>query len=136
MRLAVCLAFGTALSTSSGLAMAQEHPPYQSLWDEASHDPGCSSSEYVDLVLVKCDRGLTLWYFTKPNHPAHPGVIKRTLTQKADGAWIAQEQGSSFAADDAQPAFNAWLAQIQDLDRQMMESIQKQRNTHPPTTSN
>lgn len=131
-----CLALAAAFSIATGPATAQEHPTYQTLWDEASHGAGCSASEYADLVLVKCDASLTMWYFTKPNHPAHPGVIKRMITQKADGSWIAQEQGSSFASDAAQPAFKAWLAQIQDLDRQMMESIRKQQAPQPPSDSN
>src|SRR5712692_8164957 len=30
--------------------------------------------------------GLTLWSFTPDNHPAHPAVVRRQMTQK-DGAW-------------------------------------------------
>ncbi len=129
-------ALGVGLWLSALPATADERPTYQTLWKEASNGPGCNASEYPDLVLVKCDAGLTLWYFTKPNHPAHPGVIKRMITQQADGSWIAQEQGSSFASDAAQPAFKTWLAQIQDLDRQMMQSIRKQHGTPPPTDAN
>jgi hypothetical protein len=67
---------------------------------------------------------LTLWYFTKPNHPAHPGVIRRTGIQK-NGAWVMREHGYSFASDEAQPAFKRWLAEIADLDRQMKEYYER-----------
>ena len=136
MRGIACFVLVLVFCLAAEVTAAQEHPTYQTLWEEASNGPECGASEYPDLVLVKCEAGLTLWYFTKSNHPAHPGVIKRTITQQPDGSWIAQEQGSSFGSDAAQPAFKAWLAQIQDLDRRMMESIEKQHNTQTPTTAN
>ena len=136
MREIACLLLVLAFCFAAGMTAAQEHPTYQTLWEEASNGPGCGASEYPDLVLVECDAGLTLWYFTRFNHPAHPGVIKRMITQQPDGSWIAQEQGSSFGSVATQPAFKAWLAQLQALDRQMMESIQKQHNTQTPTTAN
>lgn len=126
MKRIACFALVVAANIWTGPIAAQEHPTYQTLWDEASQSAGCRASELADLVLVTCDRGLTLWYFTKANHAAHPGVIKRMITQRADRSWVSQLQGSSFASEAAQPAFKAWLAQIEDLDRQMMESINKQ----------
>jgi hypothetical protein len=71
-----------------------------------------------------------IWYLTKPNHPAHPGIIKRYLYQQ-DGAWYTKEEGRSFASDAAQPAFKAWLAQIADMDRQAREWIKKQHSQEP-----
>lgn len=127
MKRIACFALVVAANIWAEPMAAQEHPTYQTLWDEAFHGPGCTSSEFADFFLVTCDRGLTLWYFTKASHAAHPGVIKRMITQRADGSWVSQLQGSSFAPEAAQPAFKAWLAQIEDLDRQMMESINKQR---------
>jgi len=77
--------------------------------------------------VLSCKRAQTFWYFTKPSHPAHPGIIKRYLVEK-DGAWYVKEEGHSFASDAAQPAFKAWLAQIVALDRQAQESIKKQHD--------
>jgi len=64
----------------------------------------------------------SLWYFTKPGHPAHPGVIQRAVVQIADGVGI-HEEGWSFASDAAQPAFKTFLAQIRALDQQMKEAM-------------
>jgi hypothetical protein len=116
-------------------AAAGGQPTYESLWREATTDPGCTPTDYPDLVLVTCKARLMLWYFTKPNHPAHPGVIQRIITQQADGTWVAQEHGSSFGPESAQPAFKAWLAQIADLDRQMRESIKRQDGTTAPDSN-
>ena len=88
------------------------------------------ASRHSFQILFACERQYTFWYLTKPNHRAHPGIIKRHLYQQ-DGAWYAKEEGRSFASDAAQPAFKAWLAQIADMDRQAREWIKKQHSQEP-----
>ena len=83
---------------------AGELTSFQELWDAVAHDPDCKPSQFPDFVLFTCERQYTFWYLTKPNHRAHPGIIKRHLYQQ-DGAWYAKEEGRSFASDAAQPAF-------------------------------
>ena len=109
---------------------AGELTSFQELWDAVAHDPDCKPSQFPDFVLFTCERQYTFWYLTKPNHPAHPGIIKRYLYQQ-EGAWYAKEEGRSFASDAAQPAFKAWLAQIADMDRQAREWIKKQHSQEP-----
>ena len=109
---------------------AGELTSLQELWDAVAHDPDCKPSQFPDFVLFTCERQYTFWYLTKPNHRAHPGIIKRHLYQQ-DGAWYAKEEGRSFASDAAQPAFKAWLAQIADMDRQAREWIKKQHSQEP-----
>jgi len=109
---------------------AGEPTSFQELWDAVAHDPDCKPSQFPDFVLFTCERQYTFWYLTKPNHRAHPGIIKRHLYQQ-DGAWYAKEEGRSFASDAAQPAFKAWLAQIADMDRQAREWIKKQHSQEP-----
>jgi hypothetical protein len=116
-----------ALLLCAGPAWSETHPSFKELWVQVASDPACSQAEYADFFLFTCDSKFTMWYFTKPNHPAFPGVIQRKITQQPDGAWAASEQGTSFASDEAQPLFKAWLAQISDLDRQAKEYIEKQK---------
>jgi len=115
----------TAAPVSAG-----EPTSFQELWDAVAHDTDCKPSQFPDFVLFTCERQYTFWYLTKPNHPAHPGIIKRYLYQQ-DGAWYTKEEGRSFASDAAQPAFKAWLAQIADMDRQAREWIKKQHSQEP-----
>jgi len=115
-------------------SIAQEHPTYESLWNDVTHDPNCKLEEYSDLFLFTCRSSLTFWYFTKPSHPAHPGVIKRSLVQKADGSFSVQEDGTSFGPDSAQPAFQAWLAQIVELDRRAKEEFEKKGTAQSPVS--
>lgn len=105
---------------------AGELTSFQELWDAVAHDPDCKPSQFPDFG----ERQYTFWYLTKPNHRAHPGIIKRHLYQQ-DGAWYAKEEGRSFASDAAQPAFKAWLAQIADMARQAREWIKKQHSQEP-----
>ena len=107
---------------SSGAALAAADPTFQELWSTATQKPECQPTDHADYILVTCN-GETLiqWYFTKPNHPAHPGVVKRYLVEK-DGDIHVQEDATSFASDSEQPAFKAWLEQFKDLDRRMIEA--------------
>jgi hypothetical protein len=125
MRLIV-LILGAALSLGT-VVHAQERPTYKSLWEAAAHDSDCAPAQYPDFILVTCKKAYTLWYFTKPNHPANPGVIKRAVVQDSTGAIRTKVQGWSFAPDSAQPAFKAWLGQIQDLDRKAKEYLDQQQ---------
>ncbi len=109
---------------------AGEPAAFQTLWDALARNPDCKPSQFPDFVVFTCKQEQTFWYFTKPNHPAHPGIIKRYLVEK-DGAWYVKEEGHSFASDAAQPAFKAWLAQIVDLDRQAQDRIKKQHGQNP-----
>jgi hypothetical protein len=123
------LLFGFPLLAATPVS-AREPPAFQTLWNEVAHDPDCKPSQFPDFVVFSCRRELRFWYFTKPNHPAHPGIIKRYLYQK-DGTWYSKEEGHSFASDAAQPAFKAWLAQIADQDRQVLDQIKKQQSQNP-----
>jgi uncharacterized protein DUF4019 len=121
---------GIALAISLLLvhpAASDTHPTFQSLWEAVAHAPDCAKRDDVDLVIVACDKSQAVWYFTKPGHPAHPGVVERQATRDAKGAVGVSENGWSFAPDAAQPAFKTFIAQIRALDRQMMTSLY-QRN--------
>ncbi|HWY61862.1 MAG TPA: hypothetical protein VNW15_08190 [Rhizomicrobium sp.] len=126
------LAFSFLLLLFATPSWAQDHPSYQTLWDSVAQDADCAPAEYPDFILVTCQKAYAMWYFTKPNHPAHPGVIKRTIAQEANGDVTANEQGWSFASDAAQPAFKTWLGQIQDLDRQAREDFEKTNGRKKP----
>ncbi len=101
---------------------------FKQVFVRVASDPDCKQSEYADFFLFTCEKEMALWYFTKPNHAAFPGVIKRSIIQQGNDSY-AQEEGQSFASDAAQPAFKAWLDQIADLDRQASEWLK----AHPGT---
>lgn len=103
-------------------AFAEERATYQSLLNSVSNNPDCKSSQFSDFTLFDCEKDMALWYFTKPNHPANPGVIERKIEQNAEGVSV-HEQGWSFAPDSDQPAFEAWLSQIRALDEQAKQQL-------------
>jgi hypothetical protein len=107
-------------------ATAEDPSSYQSLWNEVASDPDCTPSQYPDTTLFTCETKMTLWYFTKANHPANPGVIERKLHQDKDGISV-HEDGWSFAPDSGQPAFQAWMSQIKALDEKVRHQFQQHR---------
>ena len=111
-------------------AKADQRPIYESLWAEATKQPDAKVVEFPDLTMVVSADGLTYYYFTKPSHFAHPGVIKRYAVQD-NGNWVMREQGWSFGDDSAQPAFQHWLDQFKELDRQMAEQMRQQKGSAP-----
>ena len=117
-----------AICVLAGPAASQNHPSFQTLWNAVAHAPGCTQKDDVDLIIVACDRTQSLWYFTKPGHPAHPGVVERRIARNKTGVDVS-ENGWSFAADAAQPAFKTFLAQIRALDEQMKEGFFQARAT-------
>ena len=134
---------GVALAISFLLvrpAASDTHPTFQSLWAAIAHAPDCTKRDDVDLVIVACDKSQSVWYFTKPGHPAHPGVVERQVTRDAKGAVSVSENGWSFAPDAAQPAFKTFIGQIRALDRQMMTSLYQRHaagaSANIPTSGN
>lgn len=129
MRLKITIA---ALSLVLGTqASAGDRPTYQSLWDAVSNESDCKSQDDTDLIIFTCEKTYTLWYFTKPGNPAHPGVVRRLVIDDSKGGSI-REDGWSFASDAEQPAFKTFLAQIRALDEQMKDAIATQ---HSQTTN-
>jgi hypothetical protein len=98
---------------------------------EAITNERCAPREFPDFIMGVCSDRLTFWCFSKPNHPAHPGVIERWPTQVGD-SWVMHEEGWSFAPDSKQQLFKDWLAQFQDLDRQMKEYIAARQKGRQP----
>jgi hypothetical protein len=117
-----------------GSAVGEEKPTFEGLWADVTRSPDCSQEDHPDFILVTCEKSMTLWYFTQPNHPAHPGVIKRSVEKKGDGVYV-HEDGQSFASDDKQPAFKAWMAQIADLDRKAREDLQRRSGQSAPSSN-
>jgi Protein of unknown function (DUF4019) len=115
-------------------AFAEDHPSYQALWDSVVQAPDCTRKDFLDFTLFTCDKQEAVWYFTKPNHPAHPGVIKRSVVQDANGVSV-HDQGWSFATDAAQPAFKTFLAQISAMDEEAREAMAAQHGAPSPAQS-
>ncbi|MEI9929771.1 MAG: hypothetical protein WDM89_04200 [Rhizomicrobium sp.] len=87
--------------------------PYQATLDSVSARADCKRKDYPDFILFDCTKGelLSVWYFTKPGSPAHPGAMKRSISNDKDGSYI-DTNAKSYGPDGAQPAFKAWMEEI------------------------
>jgi len=103
---------------------------FEGTWNLISKRPDCTKADYPDLVIFTCDKEMVLWYFTKPNSAAHPGIVKRSIVQEPDGAWAAHEEGRSYGSDAAQSAFKNWMASIVALDEKARQELAREHAPH------
>lgn len=96
------------LRLSLGSSAIAAEMSFDDYWNAATHSPGAVTKDYPHATVITDKKNLTVYIFTKPNSPAHPGVIVRRLVNEKDGAYMETE-GHSFGPDSAQPAFQAWM---------------------------
>ena len=119
LRLVILAAVVALVATT---AVAQHKRSFESLWSEATAGQH-ALTEYPDYTMV--DRGDVFWYFTKPGHDAHPGVVRRAIRPN-NGRFFIDTQGWSFAAEAGQPGFKRWLAEFDMLNRRLIEALGQQ----------
>jgi len=98
---------------------------WQLYLDETLSIPDVRAAEMEEQMVVLAPDGLTTYVFTTPAHPAHPGAVKRWISER-DGAFYVNRQGH-YAGDEN--AFHNWWLEFDELDRQMKEAIE--RETQP-----
>ena len=81
---------------------------FNDYWNQATHAPGAVTKEYPHATVITDEKNFTVYIFTKPGDPAHPGVIVRKLVNGPNGAYF-DTLGHSDGPDSAQPAFKAWM---------------------------
>lgn len=118
-----------ALILSCVPALAQDRASFDSYRKEIEAKK-CEKTEEPAVTIFQCDAEMTFYYFTKPLHPAHPSVIERALKENNGGVYFI-EDGRSFAADKAQAAFQAWLAEFKALDEQVRKDIAAEQAQAP-----
>jgi hypothetical protein len=108
MRWKRCFATLTVIGLTQSMWPARSaEMTFDDYWHEANGAPGKSVKEFPNFTQITAGDG-TVYLFTKPNNPAHPGVIVRKLVNESDGTYMDTD-GHSFGPDSAQPAFKAWM---------------------------
>jgi hypothetical protein len=96
---------------------------YKGLW-EAIDRSACVPESHPDFILVTCAKDRTLWYFSRASHPAHPAVLKRTITQRGDDIFV-ETSGWPFGAPETRPAFQTWLTQMKAQDQKLRDEMKQ-----------
>jgi hypothetical protein len=105
---------------------------YESLWSQISTRSDCKKiNDTAEVFEFSCENGVTLWYFTKPGTPAHPGVIKRSFEPNKNGGTDSYVDATSFGSDDSQPAFKVLYDKFVKLDQQMRDYVKKHSAANP-----
>jgi len=139
-----CAAGAVVMAMTSVIASAQQsgapgNPPMSSIGYpsvaaaldalKARTDVRISSQGGWTVIEDGSGGNATLWSFTPPNHPAHPAAVKRTLVQK-DGAFFVEMDALCQAT---KAACDALMAEFQELNNRMRESIERSRQPRAPT---
>jgi len=103
--LAIVVAASLAVSSSAFAAQMT----FDDYWKEASQKPGAVIKDHPKVTVVTDEKNLTVYIFTKPNNPAHPGVIVRKLVSDKNGTYF-DTHAHSDGPDSAQTAFKTWMA--------------------------
>ena len=123
MRRSLIAALYALAALSATLAQERPKDTFESLWNDATaafH----KTTEYDAYTMVEA--GNAFYYFTKPGHYAHPGVVRRVLTERG-GRFHIDTEGWSFAEKAGQPGFQKWLGEFKELNSRVMEYLEQQQ---------
>ena len=114
------LLIGLILLGMSGWANAQP-PDRDALFKEVSQKAGARVRDEPGIVRVEVDSERAIYFFTQPDHFAHPSVIIRKVEQR-DGTVGLRTQG--FTSGD-KAVFDRWIAAFLEQDEQRRREFEK-----------
>ena len=100
-----------AIGLSAGAAAADPPETYHSLRAAVAARSDCKAVDLHNTTLFRCEKDETLWYFTTPRNPAHPGVMERYFEQTPQGGVIKEKV---WAPDTTTQAFKHWRKSLPD----------------------
>jgi hypothetical protein len=100
--------------------LAEDRPTFESLWQAANSKPDHKTVDEGRTIRVEIPSEKTIYFFTKPGQPEHPGVFRRSVVQSGNGIYM-QTKGWSFGNPPARVAFERILAQFQMQDAQLKQ---------------
>lgn len=103
-----------------GSADAADSSTFDSLWQMANSKPDHRTIDDGQAIRVEIPSEQAIYFFTKPGHPEHPGVFKRSVVQEGTRIYV-QTDGWSFGDASAKAAFEKILAQFKLQDAQMRQ---------------
>ena len=106
--------FGVCMAAFAFYQLRGQGAAWQESYDAALADvaaKNCKKTEYPEFIFFDCEKDFASYFFTKPNTPAHPGVIKRSIENKNGEAHMLTE-AHSWGDDAVQPAFVAWMNRV------------------------
>jgi hypothetical protein len=103
-----------------GWANAQP-PDRDALFMEVSQKTGARVRDEPGIVRVEVDSERAIYFFTQPDHFAHPSVVIRKVEQR-DGTIGFRTQG--FTSGD-KAVFNRWISAFLEQDEQRRRESEK-----------
>jgi hypothetical protein len=109
-------------------ARAQENVPvileitqanWQTLWDEVQAKPTHQNFEERTTTRVELPDERAIYWFTKPEHPAHPSIVKREVLEKPNGLDVR----SRGWAGGAKGEFERWFVSFLEQDQRIRDKM-------------
>ena len=92
---------------------------WQLLWQEISHKEGRFLSDEGPTYRIELPKEMSIYFFTKQDHPAHPSIVRRTVVKTEKGieiktkAWVA----------GSKEHFENWLSGFVTQDLKMKNTL-------------
>lgn len=125
MRLLILILGFLALAIPSP-ASADLEEDLQAIRAEAMAIPGAVVTEFPDFTMVVEQSGLTMHYFTKLSHYAHPSAIRREAVE-SNGTWFIVYATWPYEMETSPESFKRWMDEFAVLDQALFEFLTQER---------
>lgn len=115
--LSIASAQQTAKPNSAGIG----YPTVAAALNAMRAKSGANVSIQAGWTVIEDRAALTAWSFTPAGHPAHPAVVRRTITREGDNIFVKM----TVLCEAPKPACDALTAEFQDLSKKMQDSLRR-----------
>jgi hypothetical protein len=119
--LAACLLSAQILRAQETLPVILEitQENWQSIWDEVQAKPQHKNFDETMTTRVELPDERAIYWFTKPEHAAHPSIVKREVLEKPNGLDVR----SRGWAGGAKEKFEEWFVGFLEQDQRIRDKM-------------
>jgi hypothetical protein len=99
------------------------YPSVASALADVRSKNGVRISNQNGWTVIEDGSTMSLWSFTPAGHPAHPAVVRRTVSEKEGAIFVEM----AALCEAMKPACDKLVAEFQELTNKMRECIRTQR---------
>lgn len=99
------------------LEITQEN--WQTIWDEVQAKPQHANFDEPSTTRVELPDERAIYWFTKPEHSAHPSIVKREVIEKPNGLDVR----SRGWAGGAKEKFEEWFVGFLEQDQRIRDKM-------------
>lgn len=105
------------------ILLNQAYRAIETVWREANSTPAHRAVDDGYAIIIDVPSERATYFLTKPGQPMHPGVVRRTFVEDAEGISLRTE-GWSFGS---QRAFKQWLDAFKAQSAEIQARLRKKK---------